>query len=44
MKVEHHEPARAREEATTVARRIMPLYQAELLYTALRTPPEETPS
>jgi AcrR family transcriptional regulator len=42
VKVEHHEPAPAREHATPIAHRIMALYQAELLYTALRTPPEET--
>lgn len=44
VKVEHHEPARAREHAALVSHRMMALYQAELLYTALRTPIEETPS
>ncbi|MFF5588124.1 TetR/AcrR family transcriptional regulator [Streptomyces hygroscopicus] len=44
VKVEHHEPPRAREHATPIAHRVMALYQAELLYTALRTPTEETPS
>ncbi|MFF6991343.1 TetR family transcriptional regulator [Streptomyces sp. NPDC010273] len=44
VKVEHDEPARARERAAPIAHRIMALYQAELLYTALRTPTEETPS
>ncbi|MDH2388066.1 TetR family transcriptional regulator [Streptomyces sp. HNM0663] len=46
VKVEHHEPAEARERAVPIARRVMALYQAELLYTALRTPPptEETAS
>ncbi|WP_186785216.1 TetR/AcrR family transcriptional regulator [Streptomyces misionensis] len=44
VKVEHHEPARAREHAAPIAHRVMALYQAELLYTALRTPTEETAS
>ncbi|MFC8828394.1 TetR/AcrR family transcriptional regulator [Streptomyces sp. NPDC057137] len=44
VKVEHHEPSRARERATPIAHRIMALYQAELLYTALRTLPGETVS
>ncbi|MFD8723694.1 hypothetical protein ACFV2H_38475 [Streptomyces sp. NPDC059629] len=44
VKVEHHEPAEARERAVPMAHRVMALYQAELLYTALRTPTEETPS
>ncbi|MFE2883924.1 TetR/AcrR family transcriptional regulator [Streptomyces sp. NPDC059272] len=44
VKVEHDEPARARERAAPIAHRVMALYQAELLYTALRTPTEETPS
>ncbi|MFJ8108163.1 TetR/AcrR family transcriptional regulator [Streptomyces sp. NPDC096132] len=41
IKVEHHEPAEAREHATPAAHRIMALYQAELLYTALQSPTEE---
>ncbi|WP_432071601.1 TetR/AcrR family transcriptional regulator [Streptomyces wuyuanensis] len=44
VKVEHHEPAEARERATPIAHRVMALYQAELLYTALRSPTEETAS
>lgn len=44
VKVEHHEPPQARERATPIADRVMALYQAELLYTALRTPTEETAS
>ncbi|MFF5536583.1 hypothetical protein ACFY71_29600 [Streptomyces cinerochromogenes] len=44
VKVEHQEPARAREQATPIAHRVMALYQAELLYIALRTPTEETAS
>ncbi|MEU1513764.1 TetR family transcriptional regulator [Streptomyces sp. NPDC005811] len=44
VKVEHAEPAGARERAAPIAHRVMALYQAELLYTALRTPAEETPS
>lgn len=40
VKVEHHEPAEARESATPIAHRVMALYQAELLYTALHSPPE----
>ncbi|MFC9219283.1 TetR/AcrR family transcriptional regulator [Streptomyces hygroscopicus] len=44
VKVEHHEPPQARERATPITHRVMALYQAELLYTALRTPTEETPS
>lgn len=43
VKVEHEEPALARERAAPIAHRVMALYQAELLYTALRTPTEETP-
>jgi AcrR family transcriptional regulator len=42
VKVEHHEPAEARESATPIAHRVMALYQAELLYTALQSPTEET--
>ncbi|MFC5213773.1 TetR/AcrR family transcriptional regulator [Streptomyces coerulescens] len=44
VKVEQHEPAEARERATPIAHRVMALYQAELLYTALRSPTEETAS
>ncbi|PKT74860.1 hypothetical protein CW362_00160 [Streptomyces populi] len=44
VKVEHHEPASARERAAPIAHRVMALYQAELLYAALRTPTEETAS
>ncbi|MBP0460238.1 TetR/AcrR family transcriptional regulator [Streptomyces montanisoli] len=44
VKVEHHDPPHAREFATPIAHQVMALYQAELLYTALRTPAEETPS
>ncbi|MEU1184193.1 TetR/AcrR family transcriptional regulator [Streptomyces sp. NPDC005820] len=44
VKVEHDEPAGARERAAPIAHRVMARYQAELLYTALRTPTEETPS
>ncbi|MBY8881100.1 TetR/AcrR family transcriptional regulator [Actinacidiphila acidipaludis] len=44
VKVEHHEPPQAREHAAPIAHRVMALYQAELLYTALRSPSEETPS
>ncbi|ATL87996.1 transcriptional regulator, TetR family [Streptomyces sp. MnatMP-M27] len=42
VKVEHHEAAGAREHAAPIAHRVMSLYQAELLYTALRSPTEET--
>ncbi|MFE9429186.1 TetR/AcrR family transcriptional regulator [Kitasatospora sp. NPDC006697] len=42
VKVEHREPAPAREHAAPIAHRVLALYQAELLYTALRTPAEET--
>ncbi|MFC4033268.1 TetR/AcrR family transcriptional regulator [Streptomyces polygonati] len=38
VKVEHQEPARARESAAPVARRVSALYQAELLHAALRSP------
>lgn len=44
VKVEHREPAEAREHATPIAHRIMALYQAELLYTALQSPNEESVS
>ncbi|MGW7696489.1 TetR/AcrR family transcriptional regulator [Streptomyces asiaticus] len=42
VKVEHHEPAGAGERAAPIAHRVMARYQAELLYTALRSPTEET--
>jgi AcrR family transcriptional regulator len=42
VKVEHLDPAGARERAAPIARRIMALYQAELLYTVLRSPTAET--
>ncbi|WP_406430604.1 TetR/AcrR family transcriptional regulator [Streptomyces sp. NBC_00631] len=44
VKVEHHEPTEARKRATPIAHRVMALYQAELLYTALQSPTEETAS
>ncbi|MEE1939451.1 TetR family transcriptional regulator [Streptomyces sp. TRM 70361] len=44
VKVEHHEPAGAREHAVPIAHRVMSLYLAELLHTALRYPTEETAS
>jgi AcrR family transcriptional regulator len=44
VKAEHHEPAEAREQAAPIAHRVMALYQAELLYAALRPPTEETAS
>ncbi|MBK3572671.1 TetR/AcrR family transcriptional regulator [Streptomyces sp. MBT65] len=44
VKVERHEPGQAVESATPIAHRVMALYQAELLYTALQSPPEETVS
>jgi len=44
VKVEHHEPAGARESATPIAHRLMALYQAELLYTAMQSQTEETAS
>ncbi|WP_413105120.1 TetR/AcrR family transcriptional regulator [Streptomyces sp. Inha503] len=44
VKAEHHEPVGARERAAPIAHRVMALYQAELLYTALRSPTEETAS
>jgi len=40
VKVEHHGPAEAREHAAPIAHRVMALYQAELLYAALRSPTE----
>jgi AcrR family transcriptional regulator len=42
VKTEHQEAPLARERAASIAHRIMALYQAELLYTALGTPPERT--
>jgi AcrR family transcriptional regulator len=44
VKVERHEPAEAQERATSIAHRVSALYQAELLYTALRSSTEETTS
>ncbi len=44
IKVEGRDPAGAREHATPIARRVMALYLAELLQTALRPPTEETTS
>ncbi|WP_416983912.1 TetR/AcrR family transcriptional regulator [Streptomyces sp. T028] len=44
VKAEHREPAEARERAAPIAHRVMALYQAELLYTALHPPTEETAS
>lgn len=44
VKVERCEPADARERAAPIARRVLALYQAELLYTALQAPTEETAS
>lgn len=44
VKVEHHEPAEARERAAPIAHRVAALYQAELLYRALQPPTEETVS
>ncbi|HEY3873471.1 MAG TPA: helix-turn-helix domain-containing protein [Actinocrinis sp.] len=40
VKLEHLEPAEARDRATPVASRILSLYLAELLHTALRPPTE----
>lgn len=42
VKVEHREPDGARESAAPIAHRLMARYQAQLLYTALQSPPEET--
>jgi AcrR family transcriptional regulator len=44
VKVEHYKPTEASERATPIAHRVSALYQAELLYTALRSPNEETES
>jgi AcrR family transcriptional regulator len=44
VKVEHHEPAAARERAGPIAHQVSSRYLAELLFTALRTPTEESPS
>ncbi|NJP90924.1 TetR family transcriptional regulator [Nonomuraea sp. FMUSA5-5] len=41
VKVEHHDPDAARERAAPIAHRLMALYQAELLYVAMRTPDQE---
>jgi AcrR family transcriptional regulator len=43
VKVGHHGPAAARERAAPVAHRVMALYQAELLYAALRSAEREPP-
>ncbi|GAB7184477.1 hypothetical protein ATKI12_4308 [Kitasatospora sp. Ki12] len=42
VKVEHLEPAEAQERATPIAHRVQSLYLAQLLYTALQSPTEET--
>jgi hypothetical protein len=42
VKVKHREPAAAQRHAAPAAHRIMALYQAELLYTALRSPDQQT--
>ncbi|WP_158239559.1 TetR/AcrR family transcriptional regulator [Streptomyces carminius] len=44
VKVGHHEPAGAREHAAPIAHRVLSLYLAELLHTALRSTTEETVS
>jgi AcrR family transcriptional regulator len=44
VKVEHHELAEARKLAAPIAHRVLALYQAELLYTALHSPTEKTAS
>jgi AcrR family transcriptional regulator len=44
IKVEHHEPAEARERATPIAHRLTTLYLAGLLHAALQSPTEDTPS
>lgn len=43
VKVGHHGPAAARERAAPIAHRVMALYQAELLYAALRSSAQEPP-
>jgi AcrR family transcriptional regulator len=42
VKVQHLEPAEAQERATPIAHRVQSLYLAQLLYTALQSPAEET--
>jgi AcrR family transcriptional regulator len=44
VKVEHLDPAEAQEQVIPIADRVMALYLAELLHTALRSPAEETVS
>jgi hypothetical protein len=44
VKAEGGDPAAAREQAAPIARRVIALYLAELLRTALRPPTEETSS
>ncbi|MGW0964886.1 TetR/AcrR family transcriptional regulator [Streptomyces sp. NPDC002516] len=44
VKVEHLDPAAAQEQVTPITDRVMALYLAELLHTALRSPTEETAS
>jgi AcrR family transcriptional regulator len=44
VKVEGHEPAEARERAAPIAHRVMAVYQAELLYTALQSTPGQSPT
>lgn len=41
-RVEHHDPATARDRATAITRRVSDQYQAQLLATALSTSTEET--
>ncbi|WNZ11664.1 TetR family transcriptional regulator [Streptomyces sp. 11x1] len=42
VKVEHLESAEAQERATPIAHRVQSLYLAQLLYTALQSPAQET--
>ncbi|MFF3088812.1 TetR/AcrR family transcriptional regulator [Streptomyces nojiriensis] len=42
VKVEHLEPTEAQERATPIAHQVQSLYLAQLLYTALQSPAEET--
>jgi AcrR family transcriptional regulator len=44
VKVEHRDPAEARERAVPIAHRVSALYLAEMLRTALQSPTEETGS
>jgi len=44
VKVEHHDPAGARERAAPIAERLSALYLAELLHAALQPPSEDTSS